>query len=312
MSKKDELKIAVGEKVRAVVHKFPRLYRLCLTFVRDYGKVYYHFLDKKHHYSDRIKKFKDIGKGKRCFIIGNGPSLTVADLERIKDEDCFASNRIFRIFQDTVWRPTYYSVDDWHGISSEEGNSLEIANIFFGDYFFRKHKINNPNAMVFYGHRTLDLSLESFDFSDDAAKEVFIGATVTFVNLQLAAYMGYKEIYLLGVDHSFAYETDNSGKVVKNEKVSQSHFFKDSGATRIIGNIEGMNNAYITAKKYADSHGIKICNATRGGALEIFPRVDFDEIVNNPEIKAVCIVTPSHTHFALVKKALLTIYTISP
>ena len=106
MSKKEEFKIAVGEKVRAVVHKFPGLYRLCLVFVRDYGKVYYYFLDKKYHYSDQIRKYKDIGKGKRCFVIGNGPSLKVSDLERIKNEDCFAANRIFKIFPNTTWRPT--------------------------------------------------------------------------------------------------------------------------------------------------------------------------------------------------------------
>ena len=31
---------------------------------------------------------------------------------------------------------------------------------------------------------------------------------------------------------------------------------------------------------------------------------DFKEILNNSEIKAVCVVTPSHTHFPLVKAAL--------
>ena len=32
---------------------------------------------------------------------------------------------------------------------------------------------------------------------------------------------------------------------------------------------------------------------------------DFDSLLNNPDVKAFCIVTPSHTHFSLVKKALL-------
>ena len=273
-----ELKIMVGQKMREIVHHFPRVYRLCCMFVRDYGKVYYYFLDKKHHYSDQIRKLKDSKKGQRCFVIGNGPSLTVNDLEKLMNEDCFTANRIFKIFSETQWRPNYYAVDDWHGISSEEANSLEIPNIFFGDYFYRKHKIKNKNVLVFYGHRTLDLQLSSFGFSSDASKEIYIGATVTFVNLQLAAYMGYSDIYLLGVDHSFSYETDNTGRIVCNDSVKQSHFFKDTGTTKIIGNIEGMNNAYLTAKKYADEHGIHIYNATRGGKLEIFERVDFDSL----------------------------------
>ncbi|MCI8516245.1 MAG: DUF115 domain-containing protein [Hungatella sp.] len=274
----DELKIRIGEQIRNIIHHFPRLYRLCCMFVRDYGKLYYSILDKKFHYTDEIRKLKDSKKGKRCFVIGNGPSLTVQDLERLKEEDCFTANRIFKIFPETSWRPDYYAVDDWHGISSAEANQLEIPHIFFGDYFFRKHKITNKNALVFYGHRTLDLKLESFGFSDDMAKEIYIGATVTFVNLQIAAYMGYKEIYLLGIDHSFPYEIDSSGKVVRNNAVNRSHFFKDTGATKIIGNIEGMTNAYLTAKNYADKHGIQIYNATRGGKLEVFQRVDFDSL----------------------------------
>ena len=42
---------------------------------------------------------------------------------------------------------------------------------------------------------------------------------------------------------------------------------------------------------------------------ELYPEVnttsDFDGILANPEIVALCIVTPSHTHFNLVKKAIL-------
>lgn len=272
MRRVEEFKIKIGEEIRSIVHKFPLLYKVCLIFVRDYGRIYYYFLDKRFHYSTKLRALKDSKYGKRCFVIGNGPSLTEQDLDLLKNEDCFAANRIFNIFDKTTWRPSYYVVDDWHGIRTDEANKLDLPMIFFGDYFYRKHRINNPNVIVFYGHRTLDLNLESFGFSDDIAKEVFIGATVTFVALQMAMYMGYKEIYLLGMDHSFAYETDNKGNVKKNEFISKSHFFEDKGATRIIGNIEGMNNAYTTAKKYSDTHSIRIYNATRGGALEVFPR----------------------------------------
>ena len=36
---------------------------------------------------------QDIHSGRRAFIIGNGPSLTVADLERLKGEVTFASEQ---------------------------------------------------------------------------------------------------------------------------------------------------------------------------------------------------------------------------
>lgn len=35
---------------------------------------------------------------------------------------------------------------------------------------------------------------------------------------------------------------------------------------------------YQAARRYAETHGIKIYNATRGGELEVFERVDFDSL----------------------------------
>ena len=56
----------------------------------------------------KIRKFRDNYRGKRCFIVGNGPSLNERDLELIKDEYSFATNRIYNIFNKTAWRPTFY------------------------------------------------------------------------------------------------------------------------------------------------------------------------------------------------------------
>ena len=60
----------------------------------------------------RLKKYKGIHCGERCFIIGNGPSLSPQDLEMLRDEICFAANRIYDIYAQTTWRPTYYGIQD--------------------------------------------------------------------------------------------------------------------------------------------------------------------------------------------------------
>ena len=43
--------------------------------------------------------------------------------------------------------------------------------------------------------------------------------------------------------------------------------------------VDSTTYSYITAKKYADTHGIRILNATRGGELEVFDRVNLDEVI---------------------------------
>lgn len=275
------VKYEAQEKLRTIVHKFPFLYRCCLYGVKTYGKFYYGALEHRRRDRENLKMLKGSKRGERCFIIGNGPSLKAADLDRLIGEDCFAANRLFKIYPSTVWRPTYYTIVDWHGIGQDTSASLGADILFLGDYYWRKYKPHGDNIIVFYGNRLLNTKLESFRFSEDIARQIYLGATVTFVNLQIACYMGYDEIYLLGVDHNYAYVIDASGKVVRNEETAKSHFFKDKQSETVYADVEGMTNAYLTASKYAGSHGIKIYNATRGGKLEVFKRVDFDSLFEN-------------------------------
>ena len=81
---------------------------------------------------DELKKYKNIHQGQRCFIIGTGPSLTTDDLELLKDEITFGSNRIFEIYSRTDWRPTYYMNQDFQLIEkyADEIEKLDAMGIF--------------------------------------------------------------------------------------------------------------------------------------------------------------------------------------
>ena len=57
----------------------------------------------------RLAELKDIHKGKRAFIIGNGPSLKQTDLSKLKNEITFGMNRIYVIFPELGFHTTYYS-----------------------------------------------------------------------------------------------------------------------------------------------------------------------------------------------------------
>lgn len=277
-----QVKLWFQENLRLVIHKSPRLYRLCLGFVRDYGKWYYNKLDKRYHYKDALRKMRGSKKGQRCFVIGNGPSLRPEDLDQLVGEDCFGANKIFNIFPYTKWRPTYYTCVDWHPFNDDEIEKLQAELFLFGDYFWRKNdikKFNEMNVVIFYGERLPNTKLSSVKFSEDISERVFLCATVTYASLQIAAFLGYKEIYLLGVDNDYPQNLNTSNnKIVNSPDVEKSHFYEDEGAIKIYGDIDGMTNAYIAAKRYADSHGFRIYNATRGGKLEVFERVDFDSL----------------------------------
>lgn len=223
-----------------------------------------------------ICKFKDVGKGKRCFIVATGPSLRVEDLETLYEhkEICFSMNKIYNIFSQTSWRPDYYMAEDAHMID-EVGDVLENLDVphkFIGAIpsGFWKRK-GAETAIKFYSViEAISDKMPGFSCNPDVY--MYDGKTVSYACLQMAIYMGFKEIYLIGVD--FNYETD-----IYSEN---NHFAGYHGGQKDLNlfpfQYTCVANAYMVAKDYAEKAGLKIYNATRGGKLEIFERVDFDTL----------------------------------
>ena len=230
-----------------------------------------------------IKKLKGKFQGKRCFIIGSGPSLTVSDLEQLKGDYTFASNKIFTVFDKTAWRPTFYVVSDnditpeMYGHSAKFDSQTQAK--FFPANFRDGCSGENLNAL-FYNYVGCDTTGKIPPaFSDNMAKYLVEGFSVAYVAMQMAVYMGFTEIYLLGLDFSWPVYKDCAGNIYENGQAKHRFYEDNHEADEIsIPNVELMENAYKQARKYCEDHGITICNATRGGKLEVFQRVSFDDL----------------------------------
>ena len=264
-------KIRTSKVVRALVYPY-------MNFKRVSGKrKYAHTPDAAF-----IRSLKDTKKGKRCFIIGNGPSLTAADLDKLQAEDTFAFNRIYYMFDRTDWRPTYYMCVDVGvlGMNLPEIEKLGLPTIILSDIARKNVKKQADNIHYLYDFTKFKLNRWAFDppyISEDCSDHFCLCFTVTFDAIQLAIYMGYTEIYLLGVDHSYSVTADAKGRIKKDESVRD--YFEGLEKTAITAqNYEATTAAFNVARVYADAHGITIKNATRGGKLEAFERVEFDTL----------------------------------
>lgn len=261
----------------------------CLANCRFTKKIYYSFLNnyvaKKQYRKNKkllnnLKQFKNIHSGKRCFIIGTGPSLRIEDLELLKNEITFASNRIYEIFSKTDWRPTYYMNQDMMLIDkfSEEIINTQAKHKFLP--LDRKDIFINQDNVSFFVLKHKDFYPKDAEFSHKVDKFIGQGFTVTYGAIQLAAYMGFSEIYLLGVDHNYSISLDEKGVPVFNNDVKD--YFKGSKASNKDLNLPRIAEstlAYMTAQKVSKKcNEFKIYNATRGGKLEAFPRVVFDDL----------------------------------
>ena len=94
--------------------------------------------------------------------------------------------------------------------------------------------------------------------------------------------MGFKEIYLLGIDHSYSKNIDDQGNhFIKGYYSEEEQKALKGRYHSALYEIDNASKAFETAERYSRTHGFRIYNATRGGKLEIFERVDFDSLFNN-------------------------------
>lgn len=231
----------------------------------------------------RLKQFKDMHKGKRCFIIGNGPSLNIDDLDKLKDEITFSCNMIYNIYNKTIWKPYYYFVVDSKYLNEyySEISQVVCKSKFIG-YYYETHNIvkekycEKDNQYLYFIDKKPFLKKTLKKFSRAPNINIYNSGSVSYSILQFAFYMGFSEIYLIGFDHKFANQVKN-GKINKNR--INNHFIGYNVDNINVVNHDNINQGFINAKIYAKKKDIKIINATRGGDLEMFDRVNIEDIL---------------------------------
>lgn len=239
-------------------------------------------------YGKYMAKIHNSHMGESCFIIGNGPSLSSDDLDVLhqKKIDTFAVNRIFKIFPQTEWRPTYYVNTDHVLIRDilDEVNQFPIKDKFIPLQNKYYHNIIIDGAHYFFRNDLREKD-QPEGFSLDCTEQVNMRGTVTIACMQLAMHMGYKHIYLLGVDHNFDKVITENGEVIIDPSV-KNYFvegYDDDVANEVVHDLGNTTRAYMDVKKFCDTTDVTIYNATRKTKLTVFEQVTFEEALRQIE-----------------------------
>ena len=218
-----------------------------------------------------LRKLKDIHRGERCFIMGNGPSLKNTDLSLLKDEYTFGMNRIFLAFPEMGFKTSYLlSVNDLViEQSNEEIQSLDVPRFVS----WRSRQWLKPQENLYF----LYTSYTGPKFARDITGRLWEGATVTYIALQLAFYMGFEKVILIGVDHNFVTKGEPN-KTIVSEGDDPNHFhpgYFGKGFRWQLPDLDTSERGYQMAKAYYENAGRQVVDATVGGKLTIFPKVDY-------------------------------------
>lgn len=275
------------EEYQIIISVSVRYYAQIEELLKQRGIACYYsvdqFLRKKKYCTGGWGKYKNKYFGKRCFLLGSGPSLNIYDLDRLykQKEICFGANKIFKLFKQTKWRPDIYCATDRRILTFYKNTitDLDIPKMFIACYSDQNlQKMNstlakkdNVNLFVMKD----GMSENHIEFSENPDEYIVEGKTVIYAMIQIAVFMGFHKIYLLGVDFNYS---DMTGY----DRNGNDHFCEDyieEGEEVLISPQHFCLKAFEKAKEYSLQHGIKIYNATRGGKLEVFERTDLDCII---------------------------------
>lgn len=235
-------------------------------------------------YGRYMVKIHNSHLGESCFVIGNGPSLSAADLEVLHQNkiDTFAVNRIFKIFPETAWRPTYYVNTDHVMIRDilDEINGLPVMDKFIAlqNRFYNGSAVKGAHCFFANYSREKD---QPEGFSLDCTDQVNIRGTVTIDCIQLAMHMGYRQIYLLGVDHNFNKVITESGDVVEDPDV-KNYFCENYDSdviNEVVHDLGNTTRAYEDVRRFCDANGVQVINVTRTTKLEAFKKENFEDAI---------------------------------
>lgn len=209
---------------------------------------------------------------RRCVIIGNGPSLNDMDLSGLRDVPTFGLNRGHLLFP-RLGGPTTYLVSVNRYVLEQSGAEMLAAPC--PKFFNWRHRGAIPSGHddVVWLH-----TIHEPGFSTDlAGKGLWEGATVTFVAMQLAYHLGYREVVLIGVDHSFS-TAGPAHQLVTSTGSDPNHFdpsYFGAGYRWQLPDLEMSERAYAMARAAFEAAGGSVLDATVGGKLTIFPKADF-------------------------------------
>ncbi|GAG63175.1 unnamed protein product [marine sediment metagenome] len=238
---------------------------------------------------DKNEELKDKYHGKRCFIIGNGPSINQQDLTKLADEYTFVCNTFYLHKQLNIIAPKFYlmrepimlnnalfpndifkeMMEKINFYASQNNNTKFFFNIQYKNYI-DNNKLFSRNQVYYF----LFTGSKGKRMVHDVEKHKPPGRGINPFMLFLAEYLGFKAIYIIGVD------------LCDFKNKDEHHFYPDSFGTKLKkpSNLELARGLYLHLSdmeifyRYFKKEGVQIFNAGVEGMLDTFPRVDYNSL----------------------------------
>jgi hypothetical protein len=218
----------------------------------------------------RLEGLHNVYAGGRCVVMGNGPSINRTDLALLGNQFTFATNRFY--LKKAGFVPTFYVAINGLVIEQCAPEIARLPMMRFIDWDSRRHFDDLTNT------QNIAYLLLSFrqKFSTDLQEGIWGGASVTYATLQVAYYLGFRHVILVGVDHRYQVK-GRPHKVVVSRGPDPNHFassYFGAGFRWQLPDLRTSEYAYALAKTAFEEAGGEIIDCTVGGELRVFQKAD--------------------------------------
>ncbi len=234
------------------------------------------------------KALKGKYAGKRAFLIGNGPSLNETPLYMLRDEYTMCLNRFYMLHERLNWHPKFYMCVDpvvLPDISNEVNKQIQNFGLGVFLSIHKQYIKQKPNVLWIHGMVP--------NWYSDMLPLTGKAATVAFQALQVLTYLGFSEIYLVGVDQN--YQIHKTAKVIKGREIESlkdddpNHFdprYFGKGRKYHQPDLkmsQDMIKSFEVVNKASVKYGFKVYNAGFNSQLDVFERKNFYELFDYNE-----------------------------
>jgi len=244
------------------------------------------------HVISSNEQYRNLHAGKRCFVIGNGPSLRKQDLSHLANDVTFVMNAFCKHEVVTKWQPTYYFFSDpvlFDGSESSAEFFRTLKTTIHETTFFvpvnhkeiiEKERILPPESTRFFAQSGRVLGEDTNEVVD-FARPVPSAETIAQTAIMGAIYMGCSPIYLMGLDHDWLAHHGETGYnfypgLILNNHPQVTGKLGDYG--RQMESLLRVRRSYERLQVIVEKKGIKVLNATNGGFLDLFERVSYEAL----------------------------------
>lgn len=214
-------------------------------------------------------------KDERCILICNGPSLNETNFSLMRSEVCIGLNKIYLGLKKFGIYPKYYVAVNQHVLRQSEEEIKKLSCVKF---------LSNRCKDVFFDNsltHIVDTERPYSRFCKDVSVGLHEGGTVTYAALQIAYYLGFKQVVIVGMDHRFEYRGEpNQTMIMQGD--DPNHFSSEYfGGGQLWDNpdLVTSEDSYRLARKIYENDGREIIDATVNGGCEVFRKVALEKVL---------------------------------